>query len=55
MNVNQLAAELDALAERIARIRPPSARNPHAFHEDRSEAAHDARAIAEHLRTGRKP
>lgn len=50
-----IAAELDALAERIARIRPPSNRNPHAFHEDRSEVAHDARAIASWLRTGRRP
>lgn len=55
VNVQELAAELDQLAERIARIKPPSARNPHAFHEDRSEVAHDARSIATWLRTGRKP
>lgn len=55
MNTSAIAAEIDALAERIARIRPPSSRNPHAFHEDRSEVAHDARAIASWLRNGRRP
>lgn len=52
---NDVAAELEQLAERIARIKPPSSRNPHAFHEDRSERAHEARAIAEWIRTGRRP
>lgn len=50
-----IATALDALAERIARIPPPSAKRPHAFHEERSEAAALARAIAEWQRTGRKP
>jgi hypothetical protein len=54
-DVNTIAAALDALAERIARIPPPSARRPDAFHEERSEAASLARAIAEWQRTGRKP
>jgi hypothetical protein len=51
----QIATALDTLAERIARIKAPSSRNPHAFHEDRSEVAHEARSIATWLRTGRKP
>jgi hypothetical protein len=55
MSAVQVAVELDALAERIARIRSSAARNPHGFHEDRSEAAHEARALAEWLRTGRRP
>lgn len=50
-----IAAALDALAERIARIPPPSARRPDAFHEERSEVASQARAIADWARTGRKP
>jgi hypothetical protein len=49
----ELAAELDALAEAIARMKPPSNRNPHAFHEDRSELAGKARAIAQRCRTGK--
>jgi hypothetical protein len=54
-NVKTIAAALDALAERIARIPPPSARRPHAFHEERSEAASIASGIAEWHRTGRAP
>lgn len=50
-----IAAALDALAERIARIPPPSSRRPDAFHEERSEVASLARAIATWSRTGRKP
>lgn len=53
--MTEVAAALDLLAERIARIKAPSARNPHAFHEDRSEVASLARAIATWSRTGRKP
>jgi hypothetical protein len=49
---NDLAAELDALAEAIARMKPPSNHNPHAFHEDRSELASRARAIAKRARSG---
>lgn len=49
----ELAAELDALAQAIARMKPPSNRNPHAFHEDRSELASQARRLAERCRTVR--
>lgn len=50
-----VAGALIELAERIARLRPISSYNPHAFYEERSEIAHDARSIAEWHRTGRKP
>jgi hypothetical protein len=46
----ETAAELDKLAERAARMRPPMNSNPHAFHEDRSELAAAIRAIAMRLR-----
>ena len=49
---HDLAAELDALAEAIARLKPISARNPHAFHEERSELASRARALALQARIG---
>jgi hypothetical protein len=52
---NDLAAELDALAVAIARMRPPQNHNPHAFHEDRSELASRARSIAQRVRTGPAP
>lgn len=55
VNVAAIAAELQELAARIARIRPMSDRNPSFFYEERSEVAHQVRAIAEWLRTGRKP
>jgi hypothetical protein len=48
-------AALEGLARRIARIKPPGTRNPHAFHEDRSEVASYARAIGEWARTGVMP
>ena len=51
---NDLAAELDALAVAIARMRPPQNHRPEAFHEDRSELASKARSIAARLRTGPK-
>lgn len=54
-HVKTIAAALDELAVRIARIPPPSATKPHAFHEERSECASLARAIAEWQRTGRMP
>jgi hypothetical protein len=47
-----IAAELDELAIAIARMKPPSNRNPHAFHEDRSELASQARSIAKRARSG---
>ena len=49
---HDLAAELDVLAAAIARMRPPQNSNPHAFHEDRSELASRARALALRARTG---
>jgi hypothetical protein len=55
MSASDQAKALDALAERIARIRPPLNSNPHAFHEDRSEVAHEARRVAEWIRSGREP
>jgi hypothetical protein len=50
-----LAAELDELALKIARIRPQSHTNPEAFYEDRSDVAEAARRIARRLRAGRRP
>lgn len=50
-----LAAELDKLAEAIARMRPPMNSNPHAFHEDRSEVASRARILARRARGGTAP
>lgn len=47
-----IADELVALAQAIARMKPPSNHNPHAFHEDRSELASRARSIAAQLRSG---
>lgn len=52
---NDLAAELDALAQAIARMRPPQNHKPDAFHEDRSELAARARPIAARLRSGPMP
>lgn len=49
---HDLAAELDRLAEAIARLRPPQNNNPHAFHEDRSELAGRARGLAQRCRVG---
>ncbi|WP_456681893.1 hypothetical protein [Bradyrhizobium sp. USDA 3311] len=46
------ARELDELAARIARIRPISNSNPHAFYEERSEVASQVRALATRLRCG---
>lgn len=52
----QLAVELEALAERIGRIRAVG-RNGDAdpFYVDRSQARADARRLSEWLRTGRRP
>ena len=50
----QIALELEALAARISRI-GLSRKNPDAFFERRSEAAHDARVLADWTRTGRRP
>lgn len=40
------AARLRELADRARRLPPPSARNPHAFHEARSELANDIMVVA---------
>lgn len=45
----ELAGRLDALAERVARIRPMSNRNPDAFYEERSEVAHELRELAKQV------
>lgn len=50
----QIAIELGELAARIARI-GLSRKNPDAFFELRSEAARDARLLADWLRSGRRP
>lgn len=48
----ELAARLDALAEAIARLKPISNRDPHAFYEERSELASEARALALSAKSG---
>jgi len=52
---HDLAEELIKLAQAIARMKPPSNHNPHAFHEDRSELASRARSIAARLKAGPAP
>lgn len=52
---HELAADLDAVAQAIARMRPPQNSNPEAFHEDRSELASRVRALALRARTGAPP
>jgi DNA primase len=54
MSAAQISGELEALAARIARI-GISRRNPDAFFELRSQAARDARLLADWLRRGRRP
>jgi hypothetical protein len=46
------AAELDKLAERIARIKPMSNSKPDAFYEERSDVAGEIRALAVRMRNG---
>jgi hypothetical protein len=55
MSARDIAEALDDLAGRIAKLSPTMTRDPHAFYEKRSEAAGRSRAIAEWVRTGRKP
>lgn len=52
---DSIALEIIDLAQAIARMKPPSNHNPHAFHEDRSELASRARSIAARLRAGPAP
>ena len=47
----QYAAELEAFAREVERIRGVSARNPHIFVEDKSEVVARLRARAKDLRT----
>lgn len=53
MTERDLATRLDTLAERVARIRPMSSRDPSAFYEERSEVAHELRELAKQVRPGR--
>ena len=55
MTATAISAELEALAERIARLRPVGRNGHEQFYEDRSELAHEARALAQWHRTGRRP
>jgi DNA repair ATPase RecN len=54
MNALAIAAEVEDIEQRLQRLSPQS-HNPHKYHEDKSELRKDLRAIAEWLRTGRKP
>jgi hypothetical protein len=52
----QIALELEALGDRIRRMRGIGRNGDmDPFFVDRSQAAHDARSLAEWLRTGRRP
>lgn len=52
----QIAVELEALADRIKRLRAVGRNgDSEPFHIDRSQAAHDARSLADWLRSGRRP
>lgn len=51
--VDEAVAELDAIAERVQRIRPLDSCGRHTvFYEDRSERAAEIRKVAERLRLG---
>jgi hypothetical protein len=56
MSTIAIAAELEALADRIARMRAVGRNGDlDPFLVDRSQARHDARSIAKWLRTGHQP
>lgn len=56
MNAAQIAVELEALAERIARIRAVGNNGDlDPFLVDRSQARHDALRLGEWARSGRRP
>ena len=56
MSDREIAAELEALADRIARMRAVGRNGDlDPFLLDRSQAKHDARSLAQWLRTGRQP
>jgi hypothetical protein len=44
-----VAAELDVLASRVRRMSPPLPSNPHRFHEERSDIAHDIVELARRI------
>lgn len=49
MNARAIALELRDLASRCRRLPPPNHRKPDAFHEARSELAHDICAVADKI------
>jgi hypothetical protein len=51
---NDIADRLDVLASRVRRLLPPSASNPHRFHEDISELAHEIAQMAKAVAPGRR-
>lgn len=51
---NDIADRLDVLASRVRRLLPPSASNPHRFHEDISELAHGIAQMAKAIAPGRR-
>jgi len=56
MNAAAIAYELRDLADRARRLPPPNHRNPDAFHEARSELAHDIERVADRIGgNGQKP
>ena len=54
MTPNDIADRLDVLASRVRRLLPPSASNPHRFHEDISELAHEIAQMAKAVAPGRR-
>jgi hypothetical protein len=46
-----MGSDLDALAARVARL-APSHRDPHRFHEDKSEVVAELRRLAREVRRG---
>ncbi|PZW44858.1 hypothetical protein C8P66_11325 [Humitalea rosea] len=48
-----LADLIDAITQQATRLRPPSAGQPHAFHEDKSELVGELRRLAARLRSDR--
>lgn len=49
MNARAIAFELRDIAARARRLPPPNHRNPDAFHEARSELAHDIDRVADRI------
>jgi hypothetical protein len=55
VNREAVAAALDVLASRVRRMSPPLARNPHRFHEERSDIAHDLAELAKQVSSRGRP